>query len=250
MVTRTFRTLGQAAAYCEAHGLGYDCVSERGNRYVVKGNPVPRASRPKRQRKARSKETRRERDERLDDHRLLREDQHESREREEALREERAAELATIRVECKQQRRVTTSQCGARRIETRERVREGMTQEKTLRAIARQDYDARRDMTPREKEKSGLRYLMAESDSLAEHGIPPLLIPAWREDRHNISYALEPDYRAERFMERFGEDPEMLTSIQDEQERMLTPEFFARAEEESRLARAYLDDEDDEEAPF
>ena len=119
-----------------------------------------------------------------------------------------------------------------------------------LRGIARESYDARRELTPREKEKSGLRYTQAESDSLAEHNIPPALIGMWRQDRHNIPYDMGPDYRAERFMERYGEDTaEHQLSMMHEAERMLTPEYFTRAEEEARLAREYLEEEEDE-VPF
>lgn len=250
---KSFRTLAQAAAYCERAGLPYDCVSEKGGRYVVKGDPNPLtvASNPRRTRKPRSKETRRETEERLDDWRMLKEDLRESRERDAAIREERKVELASVSEDCDDRRKATTEWCGDRRDETRGRARIRKGQEKELREQAHEGYATKREMTSREKQASGLRYLMSESDSIAEQGIPELLVPAWRVGRHNIPYDRQPDDRATLFMQRFGEgglDEPLF--LEEEAMRMLTPEFFARSEAESRAASEFLEEDEDEDVPF
>ncbi|KKN33944.1 hypothetical protein LCGC14_0798620 [marine sediment metagenome] len=195
MASKSFRSLAAAAAHCEKLGLGYDCVSERnGRRYVVKGNPSP-SSNPRRKRK-RGKETKAEREARLESWRDLREDIRDSKDRERGARETRDEELVDIGADCDTRRKQTTTVCKARRGE------------------ARDDYQDRRDMAAAELAKSGLRYTKSESDSLAEQNVPDDLIPIWRKLRHKISYSMQPDDRAVRFIEIYAEDRENLEAAE------------------------------------
>ena len=41
----------------------------------------------------------------------------------------------------------------------------------------------------------------SESDSLAEHSVPPHLLEVWRKHRRKFSYKLAPDARVEKFVE-------------------------------------------------
>jgi hypothetical protein len=92
-------------------------------------------------------------------------------------------------------------------------------------------------MTPREKERSGLRYTKAESDQLAEQNLDPELIPIWRRSRHLFPYDREPDYRAEAFREYIHDDPNAVSDYWLGVEDDLTPEHFERAERASWEAK-------------
>lgn len=233
-----FGTLGAAAAYCQDHGCPVDDIKASGKGFAVDKGAKLRAkvlrSKPAKKKKKRGKETRAEREARLDDYDTLRGDIASSRERERDAKGARTDKLGTVRQDCEARRKSTTSDCKARRQRAREIARSILRQERELRDLARESYAARRELTPKERAASPLRYLQGESDDFAEYGMTEAQLHAWRGMRQEFPYELAPDLRAEAFGEVYeAERGAYDAAFWEEQEEALTDEALARAEAES-----------------
>lgn len=138
-----------------------------------------------------------------------------SKDRTKKARTTRKDELGKARDKCKKKRKTVTQQCAADRTNVRQKARGALAREKVLRADKRDDY--RHAMGQATKKPTGRRYSAAESDSLAEHSVPPELVGLWQEHKAKFSRELEPDHRAELFQEWVEEHPRELVRWQSEQ---------------------------------
>ena len=106
-----------------------------------------------------------------------------------------AAELAKARLGCK-----------SRRADVRDRARTDLARGAARRAELRRSYAFEMGRAaPRTWERA---YSRSESDSLAEHNIPPELMSTWRAERKRFDYGAPPDARAVAFLEWYGEHQE------------------------------------------
>ena len=91
----------------------------------------------------------------------------------------------------------------------------------------------------------GKRYSAAESDSLAESNIEDQYLGLWRKNKDLFPRSLEPDHRAEVFMEWIQEHPEAISehwaSLQDEQTDDQLAKAYALYLHEEELTQQYAD---------
>jgi hypothetical protein len=147
------------------------------------------------------------------------------RELEGATRKRRRAELAELREECAERREAVKVSCAKGRESIRRRARHKLALLRAERQSVRERYSGSYGSRGRLKER---RYTAAESDSLAEQNIPPELLPAWRQYRRRFGLDLQPDARAEAFLEFVEESPEVAAEA-----------IEAALPSDAQLARAY-----------
>lgn len=115
--------------------------------------------------------------------------------------------LGLSRTECERRKKAAATWCKQDRKRIRGERDDVVEAEKRARRAERKDYTKKkgRGRTPRH---SG-----AESDSLAELNIDPVMIPIWRELRASFPYDRTPDDRAVLFGEWVEEHPEQVASM-------------------------------------
>jgi hypothetical protein len=123
----------------------------------------------------------------------------ETRDRERAIKRQRAADLAKANASCAGRRVTTTKGCADSRSHIRAKARAALARQKDRRREAREVYAWKAGRAaPQSWERKHSR---SESDSLAEHNIPAELRPIWKRERKRFDYDRSPDDRAVLFLE-------------------------------------------------
>jgi hypothetical protein len=138
-----------------------------------------------------------------------------SKGRETDAKKKRETELKKTSVKCERRRRKRITMCKADRDRIRRIAREAVAREKAFREEERTDYRWRRGREEHSR-RHKKRYTKAESDSLAIHNIPAEFVDLFQELSHNYPVSLQPDHRAELFMEWVEEHPEQVRDYQAE----------------------------------
>jgi hypothetical protein len=138
-----------------------------------------------------------------------------SKKREAAARKLRSEQLKATSAKCHKRKRKRIVMCKADRDRIRQIARDAIEREKAFRKDAREAYAE--DVGKRRRLGRGKkRYSKAESDSLAIHSIPDHLVSLFQELAHNFPVSLQPDHRAELFMEWVEAHPEAVAQAQAE----------------------------------
>lgn len=129
-----------------------------------------------------------------------------SKDRERKAKRERKHKLDDLREECADDKQQLQLRCKLDRDSARQKARDVTEQEESFRAEKRDHYQWTAGQTA--KRTRGRRYSKAESDNLALQNIDPDLRDLFMETSSQWTRDVEPDQRAELFMEWVHESPE------------------------------------------
>jgi hypothetical protein len=140
---------------------------------------------------------------------------------------ERNKDLKCASGKCKAERKKAnqdvSKKCKSRRDKIRGKANAALDKSKAKRAEKRRSWLWYAGSVTSLIPPGGRKYSRAESDDLARADLEarrPELAGLWDKHKRQITYDLQPDYRAERFIEWVRETPEALAEYQLEQERI------------------------------